>query len=247
MLTILMQPNGFLKTVTEIKTPLMLAAFAIAAIVALFNSFISKGKPALRNTLWLVVVATCVVAITPIVLQTVFDLRLHTVYRVRVNTVDASGIPLNGATVQVTALSERAQTKEGTCEFAIPSATLPKEKRITIYAMKDNLHGEQEMTLTNDMNPAVTIKMYAIQTSGIHGLVEDEDRHALPGVHINIPGLPAAVSDAEGNFAFTPFTAPGTQVRIHAEKAGFVSEDFYQTVSDQTVTIVMQADKRHGR
>src|SRR5581483_10560554 len=83
--------------IIDVKTPLMLSAFAIAAVLSAFNIFARKPTATVRRALWVVVGAMCLIAILPVIASS-FE-RADVIYRVRVIAVEAAtNTPIAGAT-----------------------------------------------------------------------------------------------------------------------------------------------------
>lgn len=233
----------FIRHVGDIKTPFALAAFAIAAILVIFNAFAKKRTVNQRRSLWLVVVAICILALVPISIDAISQSQMNrAIYRVRVVTLDERNVPISSALVKTTSANEAKTDPDGSCELSIPKGTLPSSGSITIYAAKDNLHGRVSLLLQNDLNPSVTILLTRDRTAGIHGVVEDETQHVLQGVRVIVPGTKSVETNADGDFAIVPFAAPGEQVQVHVEKAGFIPTDQYVPAGDLPVTIVLEHD-----
>src|SRR3954447_19431873 len=81
------------------------------------------------------------------------------IYRVRVTVVDDHHIPVEDAVVRVTAANEVKTAANGDAELAIPKGSLPHDGKVTIFADKELAfqHGRKELSLAEDVNPAVTI------------------------------------------------------------------------------------------
>jgi len=233
----------FLKSIGQIKTPFALAGFAIAAVVAVFRGVLGTRRTQTKASVWVVVVAICILALVPIAIDSLTQrMKTREIYRIRVLTVDEQGIPVRGATVIVTAVHEATTATDGSCEISIPKATLPDSGKLTIYAGLDDRHGKVELTLGSDANPSLTIPLLRDRTAGLHGLVEDEDLHGLSGVQLVVSGAPMVTSDKDGEFSIPPFAAPGESVRVHAEKTGFKPKEDRYLAGAAGVTILMERE-----
>jgi hypothetical protein len=237
-----MTVESFVKAITDVKTPFMLAAFAIAAVLAVFAA-VAKNKSSVQKALWLTVGAITIVALVPIALDAIAQSRNgQTIYRVRVLTLDDRDVPVSGATVRVDASNEARTSADGSCELLIPKGVLQVSGRITIYAERGNQHGKMDVTLATDPNPSISIHVLRDRSAGLVGIVEGRDKHVLSGVHVTVLGGTPVETDASGMFRVAPFAAPGERVRLHFEKPGFKGSDIYQTIDDTPLTVIMDPD-----
>jgi len=228
--------------------PWAIAAFAIDALIAAYNAFLTKPNTQTRKTLWLLVAAILFIAMLPILTDAFITTRqskLLTIYRVRVTVVDAQNIPVPGATVRVTADNETKSAPDGSAELAIPKDSLPQNGQATIYADKDAafLHGSKHVTLKDDPNPSITIPITPDATAEVKGSVQDESRHAISQARVSVPGGEAVNTDTDGNFHLPAHAARDQKVLIHAEKPGYSPTDQYHPAGDEPAVIVLTRDK----
>ncbi len=233
-----------LSHLAEAKTPLALAAFAIAAIGAAYNAFLGHPSASTRKALWGVIVVMGLIGVIALV-----AIAPLAIYRVRVTAVDSNNVPIAGPTVRVTAANEAKTAPDGSCELAVPKASLAQDGKVTIFADKDAeyLHGNAKLTLGSDPNPSVIIELKQDNTAEISGMVEDDGRHALRDARVSVPGVAAVTTGGDGFFKLHANAARGEQTLIHAEKAGYAPVDQYHPVGDGPATIVLPRDQRARR
>jgi hypothetical protein len=229
---------GLLDHIGDVKGSWSLAAFAIAAILSAYN--IAANKPATRSTLWIIVGAICVLAMVPVVTDAFVHHPVE-LYRLRVTALDPAGDPLVGATIKTTATNSRSTGEDGIGELAIPRAALQQDGKITIFADKPTafLQGSKDITLADDPNPTITIRLQRLPGATVTGIVEDQEGHALAGVHVTVPGGNATTTDNDGNFTLQTTTAPGEELELHAEKPGYTALTQRHVAGGAPATIVI--------
>ena len=236
-------PDGLFNHIADVKTPWSLAAFAIAGILAAFNLFMKKPAAAVRRSLWLVVAAMCLIAILPITVATMRT--ADPIYRVRVTTVNReNNVPVEGTLVRVTAANENKTAPDGSCELAVPKASLPQDGKITIFADKSALHGRLEMKLDADPNPSVIIYLERDRTSVVSGMVQDERGYVVKDARVSIPGIKAVISDENGNFSLPAQAAVGQEVLLHVEKSGYEAVDQLIQVGEENFVVKLPRESR---
>jgi hypothetical protein len=255
--------KSFLDAIAHIDNMWSIAAFAIAAVLVVLRELLAspaavrrRGKPA---PAWFsggfispMVAVIVLLAAMPIVAHTYLEsqrARQLSVYRVRVTVLDPQGHPTSGATLRTTASNETAVTEHGGAVVAIVAATVPADRRVTIYADADAafLHGRGELQLGDDPNPSLTIALAASRDATVSGLVEDENGRAVEGAMVQVIGGESNTTSAAGGFTLRTNAAVGQTVRVHAEKAGYEAVDQDHPAGGEPVTIVMTRDPAHGR
>jgi predicted RecA/RadA family phage recombinase len=229
-----------------VKTSLALAAFAIAATVAAYKSFLTKPTSATQKAFWAVAAAVCAIAIITILAE---GRRGDVIYRVRVTVVDAHNVPVDGAVVRVTAANEAKTAPDGSAELAIPRGSLPQDGGVTIYVDKEAafLHGSKQLTLGGDPNPSITIAVVASETAEVSGAVQDDSGHAVAGARVTVPGGEAVSTDADGNFKLPAHAARDQKVLIHAEKSGYTPTSQYHPAGDGRAVLVLRHETHPRR
>lgn len=245
-----MDVNGFLKALGSVSGSWSLAAYAIAAIIAILNVSISRRSKAPTNSLvWALVVIICILGLAPIVANAYLqhlEAEALTVYRVRTLVLDTEHVPVSGATLRTTASNETTQTYQGIGIIAIYRATMPENGRVTIYADLDSafLHGHTELELVKDPNPSVTIELKANGNADVSGLVEDNAGHAVSGATVTVLGGESSSTTQNGTFVVKTNASVGQQVRLHVEKIGYNTVDQDHPAGREPVTIVLVRIKR---
>jgi len=242
--------NGFLKAVGSVSGSWSLAAYAIAAVIAIFNVAVSNRRKTPTNSLiWGLVVIICILGLAPTVANAYLkhlESEALTVYRVRTLVLDPEHVPVSGATLRTTASNETTQTFQGIGIVAVYRATMPANGRVTIYADLDSafLHGHTDLELAKDPNPSATIQLRANGNADVSGLVEDNAGHAVSGATVTVLGGESSLTDANGTFVVKTSAAVGQQVRLHVEKVGYHAVDQDHPAGREPVTIVLVRIKR---
>jgi len=172
--------------------------------------------------------------------------RRPEIYRLRVTVLDPQERPVEDAKITSTYGGEKMRV-EGGLVFQIPSASIPKDGRLKLYASKESayLYGSTDLQLTDDPNPAVTIKMIK-NTEGVkvRGKVVDESNKTIAGARVNVAGLEfqAVTTNGNGGFVLPANAALGEQVLIHVEKQGYITAEQYHPAGDEPVTIILSKE-----
>ena len=242
----LINPDDFLKHIADVKTPLTLGAFAIAAVIYAYRAFLTKPNSAARRPLLVVVVVVCVIAVVPVVIGT---RQADVIYRVRVTVVDAQNVPIEGAVIRATAANEAKTAPDGSAELAIPKGSLTQDGNVIIYADKTAafVHGSKQLTLGIDPNPSVVIAVIANEAAEVKGAVQDDSGRAIAGARVSIPGGDAVNTNSDGSFRLPAHAAQDQKVLIHAEKPGFVPANQYHPAGDGPVVLVLRRERRSPR
>jgi hypothetical protein len=241
---------GFLKAIASVSSGWSLAAFAIAAIIAVINLFVKGRRNVIPNSIvWAAAVIICILGLAPIAANAYLkhlEAQALTVYRIRTLVLDLEHVPLSGATLRTTASNETTETFQGIGIVAVYRATMPADGKVTIYADLDSafLHGHTDLELAKDPNPSVIIELKANGKAAVSGLVEDNSGHAVPGATVTVPGGESSLTTSNGTFAVKTNAAFGQQVRLHVEKSGYDAVDQYHPAGPEPVTIVLVKIKR---
>src|SRR5438093_5496183 len=163
--------------IAQVNSAWSIAAFAIAAILAVLNRTLAtpdavrrRGQRApavLSNSfVWPIVVAICFLGALPILANTYLEtlkIRGGEVYRVRVIVLDPQGNPTPGATLRTTVSNETTVTPQDTAVITIAKALLPADGKVTVFADLESafLHGRTDAQLGTDLNPSITINLKA--------------------------------------------------------------------------------------
>ena len=249
-----MSLDPLIKAIASVSDIWRIAAFAIAAILIALRLVLSSGgdkKPAQGKVLF-VASCICILGLAPILA----DAWLKTkpsgppdVYRLRVIVLDPQHTPVTGATLRTAALNDTATNDQGIAELTIPRATLSADSKITIYASLDSagFHASQNIQLAGDPNPTATIELTAAQDAVVSGLVEDDQSHAIAGTTVSILGGESGLTKPDGTFTLKANAAIGQEVRLHAEKPGYLPVDQDQPAGRGDATIVLTPLPPHKR
>lgn len=82
------------------------------------------------------------------------------VYHIRAVVIDAQGTPVEEATVRAS-LGSESKKVSGAWQIDVPSASLPLNGTVTVYATAENpsRKGESDIQLSADHNPSVTVRL----------------------------------------------------------------------------------------
>ena len=245
----------FLDAIAHINNMWSIAAFAIAAMLAVLREVLAspaavqrRGKPAPAffnsRLIWPMVVVILALAALPILAYTYLEsqrFRQLSVYRVRVTVVDSLGHPTSSATLRTTASNETTVTEQGSGVVAIVAATVPADRKVTIYSDVEAsfLHGRGDLQLGDDPNPSVTIALVASRDATVSGLVEDENGRVVEGATVQVLGGESGKTSADGAFTLKTNAAVGQTVRLHAEKPGYQAVDQDHPAGREPVLIVV--------
>ena len=254
-----MDPKIFLDAIAGVNTMWSMAAFAIAAILASMKAILASPAAARRrgrqapaflgsSLVWPVVVVICAVAALPILADTYLEsrrIRQQGIYRARVTVLDPEGRPMSGATLRTTVSNETTVSAQGAGVVTIPAATLPADRKVTIFADVEAafLHGSVDLQLGDDPNPSVTLALAASRDATVTGLVEDEAGRAIAGASVHVLGGESGRTSDIGTFVLKTNAAVGQSVRLHAEQPGYKAVDQDHPAGREPVTIVLTPDR----
>jgi hypothetical protein len=231
------------KHIAEIKTSWALAAFAIAVLALLSNAFRTKPNSAMRKTTLVIAGIVCFLAVVPMITDAFLKSRrldVESIYRVRVTVVDSENVPVDGASVRVTAASEAKTAPDGSAELAIPRGSLPQDGKVVVYADKNAafLHGHKNMSMAADPNPSVTVTVIANRTAEVKGVVQDNLGRVIAGARVSVLGGNAITTDADGRFRLPAQASSGQKVLLHVEKPGYVPQNQYHPAGEPLILVL---------
>jgi hypothetical protein len=250
-----MDDKGLLGAIAHVNSIWSIAAFTIAALVAVLKLALAspdaarrRGKhaaPALSHSvIWPIVIVICVLGALPIVANTYLESRRiqqQSLFRVRVTVLDPQGNPISGVTLRTTASNETTATADGAGVVAIPAGALPADRRITIFADLEPafLHARANVQLAEDPNPSVTIEMKSNRDATVTGLVQDEEGRAIAAALVHVLGGDSGETSATGSFTLKANAAVGQTVRLHGEKKGYKPVDQDHPAGREPATLVL--------
>lgn len=224
---------------SKVGTPWSLAAFAIAAVVAIVSKTSrARGKSAVIA--WGAFGVIVILGIVPIVAPAYLTSR--GVFRVRVNVVDDHNIPVNDASV-TSSLGGEPKKIAGGWEFDIPVQTKPIDGKLTVYAVQPNafLKGHTDIVLAEDFAPAMTVVMSKDDSAQVSGIIVDGRSQPIEGVTVGVFGFDseAVKTGPTGTFTLHAHAADGQQVEIYAQKPRVGSTTQWCQAGNFPVTIVL--------
>ena len=250
-----MDDKGLLGAIAHVNSIWSIAAFAIAAVVAVLKVTVAspngarrKGKsapPALSHAIvWPIVTVICLLGALPIVANTFLESRRiqqQSLFRVRVTVLDPQGNPISGVTLRTTASNETTATADGAGVVTIPAGALPADRKVTIFADLESafLHGRTNVQLADDPNPSVTIEIKSNRDAAVAGVVEDEQGRAIAAATVHVIGGDSGETSATGSFTLKANAAVGQTVRLHAEKKGYKPVDQDHPAGREPATLVL--------
>jgi len=166
------------------------------------------------------------------------------VYRLRVTVVGPQGQLVEDAEVRSSVGGEQKRVSGG-WEMDIPVGGLPADRKVIVYAAKtiNFWSGRREMILDKDFRPVVEVHLTEDRTAKVQGSVQDEAGHSLPGARVNLAGYEgeAVITGPEGGFVLEAHAAPGQEVHLHAEKAGFRPLDQDHPAGRGAATLILES------
>jgi hypothetical protein len=236
-----MDVKDMVGAIAQVNSAWSIAAFAIAAILAVLNRVLAspdavrrRGQRApgiLSNSfVWPLVGAICFLGALPILANTYLEtlkIRGGEFYRVRVIVLDPQGNPVSGATLRTTASNETTVTSQDTAVVTIAKVLRPADGKVTIFADLDSafLHGRADAQLGAELNPSVTISLKSARDATVTGLVQDDTGRAIPSAAVSVVGGESGDTSPTGSFTLKTNAAVGQIVRLHAEKPGYAAVD----------------------
>jgi hypothetical protein len=211
--------QAIFEAVAKISTGLRLAAFAIAVLAYL---------AARKTTGMLKIIVGAIVVLALVAILGSFYVESHDkVYSVRAVVLSPEKTPVDYAKVWSSQGGEPKKV-EGGWQFDIPSSSISKDQKLTIYATVDAafLRGQGDIVLASDFHPNLTIVLQRPEVK-IRGIVTDENGRAIEGASVIVVGYADEMmkTKADGGFQLPAHAADGQQVRLHAEKSGLKPEE----------------------
>src|SRR5262249_51751314 len=113
----------------------------------------------------------------------------------------------------------------GGWQFDIPSASKPKDGKISIFASKKSafLTGRTDLTLADDFNPAIIVELRRDDSAKVGGQVLDAGNRGVAGARVFVVGYESEgiITKDGGNFELPAHAAVGQQTLLYAEKPGY--------------------------
>jgi hypothetical protein len=253
-----MDDKGLLGAIAHVNSIWSIAAFAIAAIVAVLKLALASPNAAKRrgkiappapghSIVWPSVIVICLIGALPILANTYLESRRieqQSLFRIRVTVLDPQGNPISGVTLRTTASNETTATADGAGVVTIPGGAMPADRKVTIFADLESafLHGRANVQLADDPNPSVTIELKSNRDATVTGVVEDEQGRAIAAATVHVLGGDSAETSATGSFTLNANAAVGQSVRLHAEKKGYKPVDQDHPAGREPATLVLSKE-----
>jgi Tfp pilus assembly protein PilF len=163
------------------------------------------------------------------------------IYRVRVTVLNPQQTPVEDAKLW-SSLDGDLKKVAGGWEFDIPGASLPANSQLALFASQENLSlsGMTELTLGNDLNPAVVINLTSSASGEVRGRAVDSSAHAVVGARISVDGYEseAVITSEDGLFRLPAHVGLGQPVKLLAAKPGYQSLSIFAIAGDSPVTLM---------
>lgn len=165
------------------------------------------------------------------------------IYRVRATVLNPQGVPVEDAKVWSSVGGEPKKVAGG-WQFDIPVASKPRDGKLSVYASQETafLKGQSDLTLANDVNQTVTIRLLRDASATVRGRVTDGRNHSVAGARVFVEGYggESVITKEDGNFELPAHAAENQPVSVVAEKAGVGTARLWHPAGDTPVQLVLQ-------
>ncbi|MCI0390739.1 MAG: carboxypeptidase-like regulatory domain-containing protein [Acidobacteria bacterium] len=232
--------------VSQITNPFSLTAFALAVVLTIAGAVLkSKGRN-VPTIVWILIPLLVAMPIGAALYQEIVKSKDLAIYRVRITVYDPQGNPVQDARVTSSFGGEPKKVDAG-WEMNIPAATVPKGEKLRITATREIafLKGQAEITLGDERNPTVDLKLTHDVTATVRGQVMDENQRAIAGARVSVVGYgnEAVVTKEDGNFVLPAHKAFNQQVLLHVEAKGYKAESQWHPAGDYPAVIKLKGLK----
>jgi len=227
--------------VSRITNPFSLTAFALAVVLAAVGAVLkSKGKK-VPTAVWFLIPLLVAMPIGAAVYQQAITSKEQAIYRVRITVYDPQDIPVEDAKVASSFGGEPKKVDAG-WEMNIPAASVPKGEKLRITATKKSafLKGQTELTLGDERNPTVNLKLIHDATATVRGfVVDDGSNRYIAGARVSVVGYgaEAVITKEDGGFTLPAHKAVKQQVLLHVEAKGYKAAPQWQQAGDNEAEI----------
>ncbi len=217
--------KSVLEAAAQVSTPIRLAAFAIAAVLALILLQRGGKTPPIA---WAALLVVGLLAATPIVADALLvrdSQRGDDLYRLRVTVLGWDGFPTKPSRIWSSWGGEAQEVAAGWM-FVIPRASIPQSGVVSVYASSESTceQGVAELKLYGDFNPEIKLRLHRDTEAVVAGTVRDEANRTVVGARVFVEGhgdRELATTNAVGAFRLPAHATRCEQVRVSAEKAGY--------------------------
>ena len=234
--------HEWLQTASKITNEYSLAAYAIAALIAIVSAIkVQKfrHKPVL---IAIIVIAILLMASLPTLGRIELARIPNQPYRISVSAVDQDGNVLVTPSIYTDVPSQKYQIA-GAEQIEIDDAHVPSTRRVTVSAddATRTLHGSAEIYLSGDRTPSMRLVLKPKPTE-IRGNVLFRQK-GVSGARVSIEGYSDfAISDQSGFFVLPPRVSAGEIVYLLVQKQGFFPAR-QQHIAGKIVSVSLQISK----
>jgi hypothetical protein len=224
--------------VSKISTPLILAGVVVLSLFFVFREIIRKDIfPKLTKKLSFEVIrillrylfilgfVSIVLGFAGYIIQVRSSSSRVAAYRVRAMMIDHQNLPVDGTEIIISPEGFQNPIKGG-WQIDINPASVPADRKLTIWATKDNgiLKGSAEYVLGDDYNPTVFVKLQKDDSAKVIGQVNDSKGQPLSGavVYINGYQYEKVTTSETGLFELPAHAAGNEHVHLFVQKPGYV-------------------------
>ncbi len=244
----LQQSSVWLRVAEKIKDQYSLAAYSIAAIMAIVG--VIKRDKLLRKPFLLVIIVIAVVVSASLPAISNYALKRLTVnsetaYRITVSVVNSDGSTTRNPLVDTDIPSHAYQIGDS-IQVEIAETHIPADRKITLKAKDASglVEAQKEIELGEDRNPRVTVTLEP-KPSAIRGNVLDVNGSGVEGATVSVLGYKESVVTSQGGLFIIDTHAPsGEAVTLLVEKPGFKSERQQHIAGPTPATIVLAKTRR---
>jgi len=202
--------------------------------------FGDKHELVIHKSPLLVAIAVTAAALIVTLVTYLYFNRSDGVYRVRVTVMNEQDVLVEDARVWSLAGGEPKKVASG-WEFDIPAATKPLDGKVSFSAEKETafLKGRAELTLGDNLNPTVTIKLVRDTSARVRGRVTDGRGRGVAGARVFVTGYgaEAVITKEGGDFELPAHAAENQLVEVIAEKAGVGVARLWHPAGDAPVQL----------
>lgn len=164
-----------------------------------------------------------------------------TPYHILVKVVGPRGVALDGAKVWSSVQNESTKV-DGGWRIDIPAESVPADRTVLVWATLDpaDFTHSKSLSLANDHQPAITIRITGDRSAQVSGQVRDRDGRHINGAVVSLAGEPdtAAVTLLDGNFSVPVRAQPGDQVELQVAALGKL-QIVWATAGDNALVIIL--------
>jgi len=239
--------GSWIQAAARISNQWSLAAFAIAAILAIVFVVLKTRKKETSSVVWVAITALVIVGVLPMLASAYLErARImdpnRAIYHVRTIVLGPADTPVDDAKVWSSASGEPKKIAGG-WQLDIPNGSKPSDGKFTIYASIESafLMGKSEVHLGTDLNPTVTIHLRADTGASLRGIVVDDSGNGVSGARVVVVGYEkeGIVTGVDGSFSLPAHAASGQMVRVHVQMNGYGAANQDCPAGDSPTTIVV--------